>query len=133
VKHVVKDGCSKVLLKEDGKTVDVTFLDAIGIVLCIIQNKELSGVDGYLATANCIPFFASQNRLDGETADVVIAVNFRAVGVEDEVMPAEPAEVGLFVKFGGGMVPGTFLSMRMGRFGIMTAYSTTFNITSLFR
>jgi hypothetical protein len=93
------------LLEKDGKNVDaVAFVDAAGVSLVVIQDKELTALYSHLAAIDLVPFFAGEDSLEGEAADMVIAIAFAAEGIEDDVVAAELAEVGLFVKSGGAMV-----------------------------
>jgi hypothetical protein len=70
----------------------------------VIQDEELPGTDGDVASFNLIPFFTRKDGLDGKTTDVVIAVNRRTKRIADDVMMTELAEMSLFVKSGGAMI-----------------------------
>src|SRR5579863_4795876 len=114
--HVLKNGSGKILLKEEGETVRaVAFMDAVRIVVGVIQDEELPGADGNVASFHLVPFFPGKDCLDRKTADVVIAANSGAKRVTDDVVTAELAEMSLFVKAGGAMVgqPGKILSIQI--------------------
>lgn len=113
--YVAIDRSGEILLKKDGKTIGGAFLDPVGIVVGIVEDEELSGTDGDVASVDRVPFFAGHDRLDGEAADMVVARDRGATGVDNDIMPAELAEVGLFVKSGGAMVgqPGKIHTIQI--------------------
>lgn len=105
LKNVVEGRSGKILLEKYGEHAGAdAFPDATGVSLIVVQDKEIAGADGDVAPVYFIPFFAGQDCLKRQAADMIVAVALGAGCVEDHVVPAEPEEMLLFIKPGGGMV-----------------------------
>jgi len=79
-------------------------IDPAGILLVVIQYQEPARSQHQLPAIHTVPLLSTQNPFDGKTADVSVAKAPEGNGIENDVLPPEPAEMQPLIECRIGMV-----------------------------